>query len=310
MIKTIYLAGGCFWGLEKYLSLIKGITDTLVGYANGKTSNPTYEEVCKGSDHVETVKIKYDDDIISLTEILDLYSKVIDPTSINKQGGDIGRQYRTGIYYLNNQDKQIIEGWIILLQEAYADKIQIEVLPLNNYYEAEEYHQKYLEKNKNGYCHISEDSFTCAANAIPSLKNNKIKDKLTSLQFEVAINGATEKPFDNEYYNNYEKGIYVDIVSGEVLFISTDKFESGCGWPAFAKPFDQSLIIEVEDKSYGRDRIEVRSKNSNIHLGHVFNDGKKELGGLRYCVNSASLRFIALKDMSNQGYEEYIKFIK
>lgn len=159
-LKEIYLAGGCFWGTEKYLSGIHGIVKTDVGYANGNTENPTYEEVChNNTGHAETVRVFYDPQQVGLGFILDLYYDVIDPTSVNRQGGDIGSQYRTGIYYVDENDLPIIQDSIRNLQEKYDKPIAIEVLPLKNYYLAEEYHQKYLDKNPNGYCHIPRYKF-------------------------------------------------------------------------------------------------------------------------------------------------------
>lgn len=170
--KVIYLAGGCFWGTEKYLSGIKGIIETNVGYANGNTENPTYEEVCHhNTGHAETVKVVYDPNTISLTFVLELYYDVINPTSINKQGEDTGSQYRTGIYYVDENDVDIIKDSINELQTKYDKPIAIEVLPIINYYLAEEYHQKYLDKNPNGYCHIGVDKFEKAKVAVDSSKN-------------------------------------------------------------------------------------------------------------------------------------------
>jgi peptide methionine sulfoxide reductase msrA/msrB len=229
MSKTIYLAGGCFWGLQKYLSLIQGVTRTEVGYANGATASPTYEQVCAGSGHAETVLVEYDENVITLTRLLDLYADVIDPTSVNRQGGDSGIQYRTGIYFTIDFDRAIIAGWLTLLGESLIKPVAIELKPLENYCTAEDYHQNYLDKNPDDYCHISADKFECAANAVHDFKNDKLRERLTPLQYEVVVGGATEPPFENAYYDNFAPGIYVDIISGEPLFVSTDKFESGCG---------------------------------------------------------------------------------
>lgn len=308
-MKEIYLAAGCFWGAEKYLSLIPGVITTAVGYANGKTENPTYEEVCRHqTGHAETVHVTYDPTQISLTFLLDLFYDAIDPTSVNRQGNDIGTQYRSGIYYTDKEDKEIIEGSIILLGESYAKPIAIEVLPLNNFYPAETYHQHYLDKNPGGYCHIGSDMFRKAREAIDSTTlertrgNDSLRQRLSPLQYEVTQNGATETPFANEYYDNFAEGIYVDIVNGQPLFVSTDKFESGCGWPSFSKPIAKEILQELEDRSYGRLRTEIRAGDSNSHLGHVFEDGPAELGGLRYCINSAALRFIPKDEMEQEGY--------
>ena len=301
-IKEIYLAGGCFWGTEKFLSLIYGVEETTVGYANGLTQNPTYEEVCnKSTGHAEAVKVAYDSEKITLKKILELFFETIDPTSLNRQGNDIGTQYRTGIYYVEDEDLNVIENEINKLKEQYSRPVVIEVEKLDNFYKAEEYHQKYLERNPSGYCHISIEDFKKATTG---------NLDLTKLQYEVTQNSATEPPFNNKYYNNYKKGIYVDIISGEPLFLSTDKFESGCGWPSFSKPINQDMIREIDDYSHGMIRTEVRGKNSDSHLGHVFNDGPIETGGLRYCINSASLKFIPVEEMEKEGYSYLLEYLE
>ena len=313
MNKEIYLAGGCFWGLEKYLSLIPGVILTEVGYSNGKTENPTYEQVCyEHTGHAETVKVIYDD--ISLSQLLDKFYEAIDPTEINKQGPDIGEQYRTGIYYTNVSDKPAIKESLKLLQERIDGKVVIEIKPLEQFYKAEEYHQNYLDKNPGGYCHISWSTLEKAKNLSSSkykMKSKKdLKKELTELQYKVTQESATEPPFSNEYWNEYRPGIYVDITTGEPLFVSTDKFESGCGWPSFSKPIDKKLISEYNDRSHFMERKEVRSKTGDSHLGHIFNDGPEELGGLRYCINSASLKFIPKDEMKKEGYEQYLYLIE
>lgn len=316
MIKEIYFAAGCFWGAEKYFEQVPGVLETAAGYANGRTKDPTYEEVCTNTTgFAETVYVKYDDEQISLTFLLDLYYDIIDPVSVNRQGFDIGEQYRTGIYYVDPADKPIIKGFVVLLSESYVQPLAIEVAPLKNFYTAEEYHQKYLDKNPTGYCHIAPDKFDKAKAAIDkvTLEKNKdkpdLKERLSPLQYEVTQNGATEAPFQNEYYDNFKEGIYVDIVTGEPLFVSTDKFESGCGWPSFSRPISDHMLKELEDNSYGRQRTEVRAEGSGAHLGHVFEDGPEELGGLRYCINSASLKFIPKKEMAARGYGNYLKLL-
>lgn len=317
MKKEIYLAGGCFWGTEKYLENIPGILTTEVGYANGNTDNPTYEEVCyNNTGHAETVKVEYDDDRIGLLYILELYYDVINPVSINRQGGDVGSQYRTGIYYVDDRDEAVIQGSIDELQKKYKEKIAIEVKPLINYYKAEEYHQKYLDKNPDGYCHIGADKFEKAIKAVDISKKfvkkpiEELKKTLTETQFAVTQNNATEPPFRNEYFDKFEEGIYVDITTGEPLFMSDDKFESGCGWPSFSKPIDTDLITNIIDRSHGMVRTEVRSKIGDSHLGHVFEDGPRDKGGLRYCINSASLKFIPKEKMEQEGYGEYLKLFQ
>ncbi|MBO1871203.1 peptide-methionine (R)-S-oxide reductase MsrB [Lachnoanaerobaculum sp. Marseille-Q4761] len=313
MINRIYLAGGCFWGVEGYFKRIKGVVDTECGYANGNTKNPSYEDVCrKNTGHAEAVRIDFDDNIISLEDLLIYYFRIIDPISVNKQGNDVGTQYRTGIYYTDEEQLPIINDALKREQEKYIDKIAVEVLEIENFYDAEEYHQNYLDKNPNGYCHIN---LEWANEPIVRSENYKkendenLKNRLTDLQYNVTMNAATEAPFRNEYWDSFERGIYVDITSGEPLFFSTDKFESGCGWPSFSKPIQKDLVKYKEDLSLGRRRIEVRSNSADAHLGHVFNDGPAELGGLRYCINSAALKFIPLEKMEEEGYGYLIKYL-
>ena len=310
-VKEIYLAGGCFWGLEEYFSRINGVIDVVSGYANGNVETTNYQLI-HSTDHAETIHVTYDADKISLRELLLYYFRVIDPFSVNKQGNDVGRQYRTGIYYTDEAQLPTINEAIEREQRKYSEKIAVEVLPIENFYTAEEYHQDYLDKNPNGYCHINlewANEPIVRSEEYQKDDDEVLKNRLSALQYDVTMNAATERPFDNEFNSNFEKGIYVDITSGEPLFFSTDKFESGCGWPSFSKPIQKDLVHYREDLSLGRRRIEVRSSNADIHLGHVFNDGPSELGGLRYCINSAALRFIPLDKMEEEGYGYLIEYV-
>ena len=315
---NLYFAGGCFWGTEHFFKQIRGVISTEVGYANGTLQHaPSYEEVCSGNTgFAETVKIVYNPQVVDLKLLLELYFKTIDPTSLNKQGNDVGDQYRTGIYYTDAGVKTTIDEAIAALAKNYKKPIVVEVSPLKNFYQAEEYHQDYLDKNPRGYCHIPTKLFEVARKANPEpIKFKKpteaeLRSRLTKEQYAVTQQNATETPFANEYWDEQREGIYVDITTGEPLFSSLDKFQSGCGWPSFAKPIDKKLIEEKEDKSYHMTRTEVRSKLGDAHLGHVFDDGPKQLGGLRYCINSASLRFIPKEDMEKEGYGEYLVLFK
>ncbi len=311
--KEIYLAGGCFWGLEKYLENIPGVLNTEVGYANGKTENPSYEQVCReNTGHAETVHVSYDADRISLSGLLDLFYQVIDPTSLNRQGNDVGSQYRTGIYYIDQEDLPLIAASLDRLQGKYDKKIAIEVCHLINYFKAEEYHQKYLDKNPGGYCHIPSSYFESAKKAsvdpylYPVQDKDVLKEMLSPMQYDVTMKNGTEPPYQNEYWDNFEEGIYVDITTGEPLFSSKDKFEA-CGWPSFAKSIDPASVKTKSDFSHSMIREEVRSRTGDIHLGHVFDDGPKDRGGLRYCINSAALRFIPKSRMDEEGYGRYLE---
>lgn len=311
--REIWLAGGCFWGLQKYMDGVYGVLATDVGYANGHTENPTYQAVCAHTTgFAETVRVVYEPQKISLSFLLALFFKVIDPTSVERQGNDIGNQYRSGIYYLNNEDVPVIDGAMQLLAQQYSGPIAVEVEPLASYYLAEDYHQKYLEKNPGGYCHITDKMCAAAQTAREYRKPDdaQIRETLTDLQYKVTQENGTEPPFANPFNDHFEPGIYVDITTGEPLFVSTDKFASGCGWPAFSKPVSKASVHERTDVSHNMRRIEVRSSAGDAHLGHVFTDGPQERGGLRYCINSAALRFVPLANMQEEGYDDYIAQVK
>jgi len=302
----IYLAGGCFWGVEAYFSKIPGIISTEAGYANGNTENPTYEDVSMGdTNFAETVLVEYNPKVISLTDILLHYFDIVDLTTLNRQAHDNGTQYRSGIYYKNEQDRQIIENAMAEEQKKNRKPIVTEVKKLKNFYVAEEYHQKYLEKNPSGYCHI-DLSRVAKYEQFKKPTNNEIKKKLTEIQYNVTQKSATERPFSSEYEKNYGDGIYVDIVTGEPLFSSTDKYDAGCGWPSFTKPIKRMSVKEKDDNTLGMERTEVRSEIGDSHLGHVFKDGPQDKGGQRYCINGAALKFVPKKDMKKEGYSEYL----
>ncbi|MDB8642452.1 peptide-methionine (R)-S-oxide reductase MsrB [Streptococcus australis] len=308
----IYLAGGCFWGLEEYFSRIPGVEQTTVGYANGQVETTNYQLI-KETDHAETVQVVYDPDKITLRAILLYFFRVIDPLSINKQGNDRGRQYRTGVYYLDEADRQVIAQVFAEQEEQLGHKIAVELEPLRHYILAEDYHQDYLKKNPGGYCHI--DVTDAAQPLIDPAAYQKpdqetLKAKLTAEQYQVTQESATERPFHNAYDQTFEEGIYVDITTGEPLFFAKDKFDSGCGWPSFSRPIAKDVIHYYQDHSHGMERIEARSRTGNAHLGHVFTDGPKDQGGLRYCINSASLCFIPKEEMEREGYGYLLKALK
>ena len=232
---------------------------------------------------------------------------VIDPTVKNRQGNDIGSQYQTGIYYADEQSGETAQR-IYDLEKSRRTEFHVEFGPLVNFYPAEEYHQDYLQKNPNGYCHIprAEIELFSKLKIDPGDYRKPaaeaIRDRLTAEQYRITQENGTERPFKNEFWNKFEKGIYVDIVTGEPLFSSTDKFESGCGWPAFSKPIEAPAVIERQDNSHGMRRTEVRSRAGDSHLGHVFEGDPDSPNGVRYCINSAALRFIPYEKMEAEGY--------
>ena len=308
----IYLAGGCFWGLEEYFSRIEGVEETTVGYANGQVESTNYQLIHQ-TDHAETVHLVYDEERVSLREILLYYFRVIDPLSVNKQGNDVGRQYRTGVYYTNQADKAVIEQVFAEQEKQLGQKIAVELEPLRHYVLAEDYHQDYLKKNPGGYCHINvNDAYQPLVDPGQYEKPTdvELKEQLTEEQYQVTQHSATERPFHNAYNATFEEGIYVDVTTGEPLFFAGDKFESGCGWPSFSRPIARDVLKYYEDKSHGMERIEVRSRSGNAHLGHVFTDGPESAGGLRYCINSAALRFIPKEKMEAEGYAYLLQHMK
>ena len=308
----IYLAGGCFWGLEEYFSRIEGVKKTTVGYANGQVESTNYQLIHQ-TDHAETVHLIYDEKRVSLREILLYYFRVIDPLSVNKQGNDVGRQYRTGVYYTDEGDKAVIEQVFAEQEKQLGQKIAVELEPIRHYVLAEDYHQDYLKKNPGGYCHINvNDAYQPLVDPGQYEKptDAELKEQLTQEQYQVTQHSATERPFHNAYNATFEEGIYVDVTTGEPLFFAGDKFESGCGWPSFSRPIAREVLRYYEDKSHGMERIEVRSRSGNAHLGHVFTDGPESAGGLRYCINSAALRFIPKEKMEAEGYAYLLQYMK
>lgn len=298
-VKSIWLAGGCFWGVEAYFARIAGVVDTDVGYSQGRTDDPVYETIAI-TGHAETVRVDYDSDLISLEDILTYYLRIIDPTSVNRQGNDRGTQYRTGVYFSDPKEEPVIRGVLAEEQKRHSSPIAVEVEPLSGYVSAEDYHQDYLDKHPGGYCHID---LSQVPRHIPRTHGKvSLEERLTPMEYAVTQQSATEPPFTGAYWDSWDKGIYVDVVSGEPLFVSSEKFDAGCGWPSFSRPIDRASIREVLDTSHGMTRMEVRSKGADSHLGHVFTDGPAEGGGLRYCINSAALRFVPLAEMDAEGY--------
>ncbi len=306
---VIYLAGGCFWGAEKLMQSIPGVLDVTSGYANGTgEADARYETVCGGGTGFrETVRVEYDPEKVSLDALLLAYFYVIDPSLENRQGNDVGTQYQAGVYYTNEKARETVER-IAAIEAGRTDKFSVEIGPLYNFYPAEEDHQDYLDKNPGGYCHIPVEeiklfsTLTIDPGDYQRPADEVIREKLDEAQYQVTQERATERAFANEYWNAFDEGIYVDVVTGEPLFSSTDKFESGCGWPAFSKPIETPAVVERADDSYGMRRVEVRSRAGDSHLGHVFAGDPESPSGVRYCINSASLRFVPYARMQSEGY--------
>ncbi|MDD2442394.1 MAG: peptide-methionine (S)-S-oxide reductase MsrA, partial [Eubacteriales bacterium] len=237
-LADIWLAGGCFWGVQAYMARVPGVAATSVGYANGRTENPSYEDVCtRNTGHAETVHVRYDPDRISLEDLLGAFFQIIDPTSVNRQGNDRGSQYRTGIYYVDDGQLPAIRAVIAQEQAKTSRPIVTEVEPLRRYDLAEEYHQDYLEKNPGGYCHVSFDSLSQTGKKMPfnpkiyiRPSEAELRRTLSAEQYRVARESGTERPFSGAYWQQDKPGLYVDVVSGEPLFSSRDKFDAGCGW--------------------------------------------------------------------------------
>lgn len=309
-------AGGCFWCMVHPFEETQGIIKVVSGYTGGHTENPTYKEVCsEETGHYEAVQITFNPDIFSYNQLLDVYWQQIDPTDPGGQFHDRGDSYRTAIFYHNEEQKRLAEASKQALAESgrFNKPIVTEILPATEFYPAEEYHQDYHKKNPFRYkmyrMGSGRDAFIKQA-WNDDQKEAELKKRLTPMQYHVTQNNGTEPPFQNEYWDQEREGIYVDIVSGEPLFSSLDKYDAGCGWPSFTKPIDKTRIKEELDLSHNMARTEVRSKNADSHLGHVFEDGPPDKGGLRYCINSAALRFIPKEDLEKEGYGEYEIFFR
>jgi peptide methionine sulfoxide reductase msrA/msrB len=310
-IEQATFAGGCFWCMVSPFDEQPGIIDIVSGYTGGHTKNPTYEEVCSNTTgHYEAVQITFDPAVFPYTKLLELFWQQIDPTDAGGQFNDRGASYKTAIFYHSEVQREQAEASKSELENSgrFQQPIVTEILPASPFYQAEEKHQQYYKKNPFHYNLYKEGSGRTRF-IRENWKNRKndeqLRKELTPIQYEVTRNNATEPPFRNEFWNHTEDGIYVDIISGEPLFSSKDKYDAGCGWPSFTKPLRRFEIEEKFDTSHGMRRIEVRSKTSDSHLGHVFDDGPGP-DHARYCINSAALKFVPKNKLVEEGYGEFV----
>lgn len=338
-------AGGCFWCVEAGFEKIPGVVEAVSGYSGGAETTPTYEQVASGrTGHTEAVQVYYDSAVITYEGLLQGFWRFMDPTDNMGQFVDRGKQYRPAIFYHSDKQRQLAEESKNALQESgrYEKPVVIEIVPFRAFYEAEAYHQNYYRENPFRYkiytfnsgryqfidkvwgeeqtldfsrYHPESVSSGVQDNDFPAKGFNaadfvmpgdkELKTMLTPIQYKVTQEDATERPFDNAYWDNKQVGLYVDVVSGEPLFSSADKYKSGTGWPSFVRPIHAAAVVEKEDRSWFSVRTEIRSRVADSHLGHVFNDGPPPTG-LRYCMNSAALRFIPVDEMAAAGYGEYL----
>lgn len=304
-------AGGCFWCMVKPFHKYEGVERVISGYTGGHVDNPTYQQVCsETTGHLEAVEITFDPEVISYEELLRIYWRQIDPTDGGGQFNDRGESYRPAIFYHSEEQRAAAERSKQEVEDSgrFDRSIEVDIRPAKTFWEAEDYHQDYYKKNPFRYemYRVGSGRAKFIKEAWSDRKQKQaLRERLTPMQYKVTQENGTEPPFQNEYWDEEREGLYVDIVDGTPLFTSHDKFQSNCGWPSFSRPIEEKRVDLNMDTTHHMVRTEVRSKQGDSHLGHVFDDGPKELGGLRYCINSAALRFIPVEELEEAGYGEY-----
>ena len=304
-------AGGCFWCMVKPFHKYEGVERVISGYTGGHVDNPTYQQVCsETTGHLEAVEITFDPEVISYEELLHIYWRQIDPTDGGGQFNDRGESYRPAIFYHSEEQRAAAERSKQEVEDSgrFDRSIEVDIRPAKTFWEAEDYHQDYYKKNPFRYemYRVGSGRAKFIKEAWSDRKQQQaLRERLTPMQYKVTQENGTEPPFQNEYWDEEREGLYVDIVDGTPLFTSHDKFQSNCGWPSFSRPIEEKRVDLNMDTTHHMVRTEVRSKQGDSHLGHVFDDGPKELGGLRYCINSAALRFVPVEELEEAGYGEY-----